>query len=83
MEQKMETHACRQMGSWDLMRLAGCGSEMEGIKEGVVQALGEECWVRQRGFPVGCSRWQETRLPSMYLYGLENLVKRHRHGGQA
>lgn len=34
MEQKMETHACRQMGSWDLMRLAGCGSEMEGVEEG-------------------------------------------------
>lgn len=50
MGQKMESHAYRQMGLWDLMGLADCGSETE---QGVVQAAGEHCWVRQRGFPVG------------------------------
>lgn len=31
--EKTESHACRQMGLWDLMRLADCGSEMEQVKE--------------------------------------------------
>lgn len=27
--EETESHACRQVFFWDLMRLAGCGSEME------------------------------------------------------